>query len=377
MPLKNPIIFETASSTYTANEIIGEGGSGRVYGAIDENGILFAIKVLDSSKASKEKYKRFKQEYRFLERNQHKNIVSVLDYGLSLDKSAKRSFYVMPFYQGSLRSLVAAGISPDKVLPYFGQLLDGVEAAHLLKVIHRDLKPENILYDQGTDRLVVADFGIAHFEQEDLYTTIETKPGERMANFLYAAPEQRTPGKNVDLRTDIYALGLILNEMFTGEVPQGAGYKLIAGVVPQFSYLDDLVATMIQQSPENRPASIENIKNQLIGRKNEFINTQKLNAVRNTVISASEINDPLITNPIRLIDRDWENNQLTLILSQPVNQKWIGSFQHLRSNHEAIMGKGPERFNISGNKASIVASNLGEIQPVSYTHLTLPTIYSV
>lgn len=75
---------------------------------------------------------------------------------------------------------------------------------------HRDLKPENILHDPIENRLVVSDFGIAHFTAELMHTLVETKLAERLANFHYAAPEQRRPGGLVDHRADIYALGLIL-----------------------------------------------------------------------------------------------------------------------------------------------------------------------
>jgi serine/threonine protein kinase len=81
---------------------------------------------------------------------------------------------------------------------YFSQLLDGVEAAHLQQVVHRDLKPENVLHDTKSDQLTVADFGIAQFEEEELYTLIETTPNRRLANFQYAAPEQRNRGAAVD-----------------------------------------------------------------------------------------------------------------------------------------------------------------------------------
>jgi eukaryotic-like serine/threonine-protein kinase len=74
-------------------------------------------------------------------------------------------------------------------------------------VFHRDLKPENILYDRNADRLVVADFGIAHFEEDQLLTAVETKDRERLANFKYAAPEQGIRGRPVDHRADIFAFG--------------------------------------------------------------------------------------------------------------------------------------------------------------------------
>ena len=99
-----------------------------------------------------------------------------------------------------------AQIAHDDVLPLFSDVLDGVEAAHFLKVIHRDLKPENLLVTMPSRRVVVADFGVAHFEEEDLYTAVETREAERLANFLYSAPEQRARGRDVDCRADVFAL---------------------------------------------------------------------------------------------------------------------------------------------------------------------------
>jgi eukaryotic-like serine/threonine-protein kinase len=114
---------------------------------------------------------------------------------------------------------------------------------------HRDLKPENVLLDQDSNQLLVADFGIADFGQDPLFTDPETSPHRRLANFRYSAPEQRTPGVPVDLRADIYALGLMLNEMFTGEVPQGTGYKLIREARPEWRALDHLVERMLRWDP--------------------------------------------------------------------------------------------------------------------------------
>jgi len=92
------------------------------------------------------------------------------------------------------------------------------------------LKPKNILCDSAKNKFVVADFGIASFEEDELYTAVETQEGERLANFQYAAPEQKVRGRPVTFHADIYALGLILNQMFTGEILQGVGFKTIAAV---------------------------------------------------------------------------------------------------------------------------------------------------
>src|SRR5262249_14950910 len=158
---------------------------------------------------------------KFLSNNRHPNIVTVTDFGIADAENLKGPFYVMKRYDGSLREQLAAGMPPDRVLGFFAQMLDGVEAAHLLGAIHRDLKPENFLFDARTQTLAIADFGIANFAERHLLTMVETTAQQRLANFMYAAPEQRTPGRETTNTADIYALGLILNEMFTGAVPHG------------------------------------------------------------------------------------------------------------------------------------------------------------
>jgi len=185
---KQPKQFKTAFGTYIGGVIIGEGGSGRVYRATDTAGKKVAVKVLDPKKATKEKRKRFKNEILFGFYSKHKGIVRVLDFGLFDQDESDAPFCVMPLYRCTLRAKMKEGIQTDEVLRLFGTLLDGVEAAHLKGVVHRDLKPENIFFDDTDRSLVVGDFGIAHFAEDDLFTLIETMPGTRLANFLYAAP---------------------------------------------------------------------------------------------------------------------------------------------------------------------------------------------
>jgi len=238
------------------------------------------------------------------------------------------------------------------VLNYFLQLLDGVEAAHLQKVVHRDLKPENILYDNAIDTLLITDFGIAQFNEEELFTAVETAPHTKLANFQYAAPEQRQRNGQVDSRADIYALGLMLNEMYTGDVPWGTNYKTISTISSNNAYLDDLVAGMLRQSPSERPATIEVIKQQLISRKIDHVSLQRISELKKTVVSTTEVDDPLISDPPRLINADWNNGLLTLYLQQPVNEKWVWALNHM-GGHSSVMGKGPETFGFSGDKAVV------------------------
>ena len=304
MPLSKPIIFETTFSVYTGTDILGEGGGGRVYRATDNTGKECAIKLVDSAKANSERAKRFKNEVLFSLRNQHPNIITITDHGILVNSKKHSPFCVMPLYKGSLRTLLASGIPPDKVLFYFAQLLDGVEAAHLQNVFHRDLKPENVLYDEAQDRLLVADFGIAHFEEEMLYTLVETPRDKRLANFQYAAPEQRNPGAHVDHRADIYALGLILNEMFTGKVPHGTRFKTIGSVAPPYGYLDERVSEMLHQSAEDRPASIDMVKQPLIDLKIVFIRRQHLSTVKQIVEPVIDSAEPRMSTPPHLKDRE-------------------------------------------------------------------------
>lgn len=369
--LNKPFVFTTTFTTYTATHIIGEGGSGRIFEASDDTGGIYAIKWLDQVKATKEKVKRFKNELHFCLRNQHPHILTILDHGVFIKGESNSPFYVMPLYDGSLRDVLKAGISPDKVLNYFAQILDGVEAAHIHGVVHRDLKPENILYAAGDDLLVIADFGIARFQEDELYTAVETKDSARLANFQYAAPEQRSRGTEPDQHADIYALGLILNEMFTGEVPSGTGYKTIVKVASDYEYLDSIVEEMLRQSPEERIDSIEKIKNQLIGRKNEFITRQRMSELKDTVVPVTELDDPLIADPPRLVNFDWDRGRLTLFFQRSVNEKWVWALQNLGS-HTALLGKGPEAFHIYENRAVIGATENEVQQIIDYFKDWLP-----
>jgi len=348
--MKKTMEFETASGKYASTAILGEGGAGRVYRVTDEAGNEYALKLLDPKRINAKLRKRFKNELRFGMQNSHPRIITITDFGLD----SGSPFYVMPLYGQSLRGLIRVGIRADNIMKYFTQLLDGVEAAHLQNIVHRDLKPENILYDTPRDQLLVADFGIARFLEEELYTVVETGLSSRLANFRYAAPEQRTRGVAVDHRADIYALGCMLNEMCTGEIPQGTGYRTIAAVIPELRYLDELVDLMLRQSPADRPQSIDEIKSELIARGNQFVARQELNRLQNAVIPDTQIDDPLLADPIRPVSVDYQGEVLILKLSQRVTPAWLLAFKHIKE-FTSLFGKGPDAFSFQGEIATIPA----------------------
>jgi serine/threonine protein kinase len=299
-----------------------------------------------------DKRRRFKNEIAFLARNKHKNIVSVIDHGVATDKLISGPFYVMSKYHANLRHVMCAGLSPEQVLPLFAGILDGVEAAHLQGAVHRDLKPENVLIDGTTGSPTVADFGIASFTDDLVATLVETMPQQRLANFRYAAPEQRVQGQAVRQAADIYALGLILNEMFTGEVPQGTEYQLISNANNDFGFLDDVVEQMIRQNPNNRYASIADVKTAISFHHNEFLALQKISRIDETVIPAGEIDEPLAHTPPKLIDFDWTDGNLTLMLDRPVNPAWVTALHNMRS-FSAVEGIPPNAFKFSGHEARV------------------------
>jgi serine/threonine protein kinase len=348
MTVKKAITYATAFNEYTQQGVIGQGGSGTVYAVSDAEGLRFALKLVDPGKTSTQKLRRFQNEVAFCQGNGHKNIITVLDSGRG---PGNEPFYVMPLYETTLEKAIRAGIPPEDVLRIFGEILDGVEAAHLKQVTHRDLKPQNILCDVALARVVLADFGIARFEEEDLFTAVVTGDNERLANFQYAAPEQRTRGRDVTSKADIYALGVILNEMFTKEVLQGTGFKTIASVDGNFAYLDELVDLMVRQEPTQRP-DIREVKNQLLARRNQFITQQKIDRLTREVVPESTIDDSLVRDPIRLTGADYQRGWLIFSLSQAPNPGWIEEF-HNQAGVTFFMGYPPSAVTFNGDRAHV------------------------
>ncbi len=359
---KKTQVLETAFNRYETSRLIGEGGTGRVWCATDSSGAKVAVKILSSERATAERRKRFKNEILFCLRARHPNIVRVLDYGVTGTGSQSAPFYVMPLLEGSFRSRVAETQVIPLRLAYFDQVLSGVEAAHLQGVVHRDLKPENVLYDPLRDTVVVADFGIAHFTDEELYTAVETKDGTRLANFQYSAPEQRIRNRTVDTRTDIYSLGLMLNELLTGEIPLGTGFKTVACMLPDYEWVDEVVSAMIQQDPDKRPESIDHLKRLLITREQDYVTRQRLSQIKDVVVPVGEEDDPLALSPPRIVDFEWQRGQLAIVLSRPVNPEWVHALRNM-GNHSSVLGKGPEAFVFSGDRASIPARDC-DVQPI-------------
>lgn len=350
---KNPTEFESATENYSVVGVLGEGGAGRVFECRASDDKLYAIKALRFEGVSAAHRSRFKNELWFLRRNEHRNVVTVLDEGLvDWGRGVKGPFYVMPLYGQTLRKAMADGLAANAVLPIFSQILDGVEAAHLKKVVHRDLKPENILCDPHSNSYVVADFGVASFQEGDLLTAIETKASDRLANFVYAAPEQRIRGAEVTASADLFALGLILNEMITAEVLQGTGYRKIGEVAPQLAFLEQVVDRLVRQKPHDRYGSIDDIKKDLLSRNASFLARQAVDELSKKVVPVHEAGEVL---PVNVADVDWNANVLTIKLDRVPEPGWVERFRNPRSGYTSMMGAEPQRFVFQNGRAQIQA----------------------
>src|SRR6202790_645935 len=195
---------------YRIIALLGKGGMGEVYRADDLTlGQPVALKFLpDEAARDQSLLERFKNEVRIARRVSHPNVCRVYDVG-DMDG---QTFFTMEYVDGEdLASLLRriGRLPPDKALEIARQLCAGLAAAHTKGVLHPDLKPANIMLD-GRGQVVITDFGLAGVA--DNIRGLEVRSGTP----AYMAPEQLT-GKEVTMRSDIYALGLVLYEVFTGK----------------------------------------------------------------------------------------------------------------------------------------------------------------
>lgn len=238
-----------AGKRYLLGENVGNGGSGHVCSArIAEDTVEYAVKFLNVREGEanyKQKKKRFEQEIKFCEETNHQNIVKVFGHG----EFEGQLCYVMKRQPKTLKDVIREEKDAFQLFNYIEQLCEAVKYIHKQGVVHRDIKPENIFLD-SEGKILLADFGIAHFVDSTL-----TTPGEWLGNRHYVAPEQLIKGCATEVTTacDIYSIGMIINEMFTKSKPSGSKYITISEVEPIFSSMDDVVYRCMLQNPVERP----------------------------------------------------------------------------------------------------------------------------
>ncbi len=252
-------------------ELIGKGGMGAVYKVRQlELDRIAALKILPPSIGSDPAFaERFAREAKALARLNHPGIVTIYDFG----RADGLYYFLMEFVDGvNLRQLLQAGrVSPREALAIVPQICDALQFAHDQGIVHRDIKPENILLDRR-GRVKVADFGLAKLvgtANEPAAAGVtgaaspaETESGKIMGTPSYMAPEQKENFGDVDHRADIYALGVVLYQMLTGELP-GKQIEPPSRKIQIDARLDEVVLRALEKKPELRFQQASILKTQM------------------------------------------------------------------------------------------------------------------
>ena len=246
---------------YEVEMLIGRGGMGAVYRGVQlslERKVAIkllppAIEQQDSAFAE-----RFKNEAKLMGRMNHPAIVSVYDFGRTTDGQL---YFVMEYVDGTdvQRMIAREGkLPPEHALAVTAHLCDALGYAHKQGIVHRDIKPSNVLIDSD-GRVKVADFGLAKLTDKKFNTGL-TQTGMAMGTPDYVAPETLTLGVEVDGRADIYAVGVMLYQMLTGDIPRGM-FKMpsqkFQSIDPRF---DAIVRRALEHDREERYQSSHQLR---------------------------------------------------------------------------------------------------------------------
>ena len=274
-PQKDPLVGRVIDGRYRVEEPLGEGGMGIVYLATHAVlGKKFAVKVLRGDMAKDpDVVQRFIQEAQAATSIGHENIIDISDFGRLPDGAV---YFVMEHLQGeALTALIARGgsIPMMDAMQIIRQIASALAAAHQRGIVHRDLKPDNVFLIRRGEHphfVKVLDFGIAKVGGA---ASALTRTGMVFGTPHYMSPEQAA-GQSVDRRTDIYALGVIMYEMFTGKVPFDA--ETFMGILSKHMFeppippsqldksirlgaLEDVLMKALSKKPETRYQTMEEL----------------------------------------------------------------------------------------------------------------------
>ena len=221
----DPYVGKTVARKYLLHDVIGRGGMGIVYGAthlsLDRP---VAIKMLNRALlADPTVVARFHREARAASRLNHPNSISIIDFGQTDDGTL---FMALEFLPGRTLAKVIVDefpVLPGRVVKIGSQILAALTEAHALGILHCDIKPENVMLEtrhDETDVVKVLDFGIAKL-RDGLGATRLTREGMTCGTPGYASPEQAR-GEELDARSDLYSVGVVLYELVSGKLPYEA-----------------------------------------------------------------------------------------------------------------------------------------------------------
>jgi len=230
---------QVLASRYLLERVVGLGGTASVYAAVDKHlRRRVAVKVLHPEHArSDEQRRRIRQEAQLAACVEHMNVATLLDLGAEERPGGERLFFlIMPLLEGrTLRELVLSGPIPwTRAVTLVRQLLAGVAAIHHAGALHRDLKSGNCLVGPGESgkHLWILDFGLAKAVVSGLLSrTHRSSEGSIVGTLPYLSPEQAR-GLPLDVRSDLYAVGVILFELLTRHLPfLGSDYDVLTAIV--------------------------------------------------------------------------------------------------------------------------------------------------
>lgn len=249
-------------SGYRITRLLGQGGMSNVYlardGRLDRN---VAVKILfDALAEDNRTTNRFIHEAKTAARLQHSNIIHIYNVG----KHRRHYYIVMELLHGSLKqkieSVHSSPLFPEPGLSILREIANALDYAHKQGVIHRDIKPDNIMFRNDMTPVLV-DFGISRCIHSNARLT---RTGMSIGTPHYMSPEQ-IRGKDIDGRSDLYSLGVVIYEMLTGEVPYAADEAIavamkhvrepIPGMPDSLKEYEGLIHCLMAKNPGDRPSS--------------------------------------------------------------------------------------------------------------------------
>ena len=233
---------------------LGSGSFGAVYKA-EKDGKYYALKIFRSELLQTEYKKRIDVEIKAISKVTHPNVVKLYGHGKFSDQGFDYFYIVMDFIEGVTLTSYVGNVSEIELKKIIKSMAETLEAIHKDSVIHRDLKPDNVIINSSGVPIIL-DLGLAKLID---YSSI-TQTGERIGSYAYMSPEQVTDSKNIDARSDYFAVGVIMYQMITGVLPYDA---------------------------TNLPALIEQIKNEYPSPPSNH-NKQLSNSLENVILKLLE-----------------------------------------------------------------------------------------